>query len=59
VSESSPVSRETYDVVVVGGGHAGIEAALSASRLGKNTLLITMRIDALGRASCNPLQSEG
>lgn len=54
MSESSPVSRETYDVVVVGGGHAGIEAALSASRLGKNTLLITMRIDALGRASCNP-----
>ena len=48
------VSRESYDVIVVGGGHAGIEAALSASRLGKNTLLVTMETDALGRASCNP-----
>lgn len=55
VNRKNPmVSRETYDVVVVGGGHAGIEAALSASRLGKNTLLITMKIHALGRASCNP-----
>lgn len=48
------VSRETYDVIVVGGGHAGIEASLASSRLGKTTLLITMNIDALGRASCNP-----
>lgn len=48
------VSRESFDVIVVGGGHAGIEAALSSSRRGKNTLLITMKIDALGRASCNP-----
>ncbi len=48
------VSRESYEVIVVGGGHAGIEAALAASRLGKNTLLITMSINALGRASCNP-----
>jgi len=48
------VSRESYDVIVVGGGHAGIEAALSASRLGKATLLLTMDISALGRASCNP-----
>ena len=48
------VSRESYEIIVVGGGHAGIEAALAASRLGKNTLLITMRIEALGRASCNP-----
>ena len=48
------VSRESYEVIVVGGGHAGIEAALSASRLGKTTLLITMETDALGRASCNP-----
>lgn len=48
------VSRESFDVIVVGGGHAGIEAALAASRLGKQTLLITMKIDALGRASCNP-----
>ena len=48
------VSRETYDVIVVGGGHAGIEAALATSRMGKNTLLITMELAALGRASCNP-----
>lgn len=49
-----PVSRESYEVIVVGGGHAGIEAALAASRLGKATLLITMDTAALGRASCNP-----
>jgi tRNA uridine 5-carboxymethylaminomethyl modification enzyme len=49
-----PVSRESYEVIVVGGGHAGIEAALAASRLGKATLLITMEKAALGRASCNP-----
>ncbi len=48
------VSRESYEVIVVGGGHAGIEAALSSSRLGKATLLITMEMAALGRASCNP-----
>lgn len=54
MSENSAVSRETYDIIVVGGGHAGIEAALAASRLQKRTLLITMKIDALGRASCNP-----
>ena len=48
------VSRESYDVIVVGGGHAGVEAALSASRLGKATLLITMETDAIARASCNP-----
>ena len=44
----------TYDIIVVGGGHAGIEASLAASRLGKTTLLITMEANALGRASCNP-----
>ena len=48
------VSRESYEVIVVGGGHAGIEAALATSRMGKTTLLITMDTDALGRASCNP-----
>lgn len=50
----NPTQQPYYDVIVVGGGHAGIEAALSASRLGKATLLITMESAALGRASCNP-----
>lgn len=50
----NPTQQAYYDVIVVGGGHAGIEAALSASRLGKATLLITMESAALGRASCNP-----
>ena len=49
-----PPQHTLYDVIVVGGGHAGIEAALSSSRLGKTTLLITMETAALGRASCNP-----
>jgi len=43
-----------YEVIVVGGGHAGIEAALAAARLGRKTLLITQNPDAIGRLSCNP-----
>ncbi len=43
-----------YDVIVVGGGHAGIEASLSCARMGKNTLLITMLVEQIGAASCNP-----
>ncbi len=50
----SQTQKTQYDVIVVGGGHAGIEAALAASRLGKNTLLISMQLKALARASCNP-----
>ena len=42
------------DVVVVGGGHAGIEASLAASRMGCSVLMITMNKDAIGRMSCNP-----
>jgi len=43
-----------FDVIVVGGGHAGVEACLSAARMDVNTLLITSRIDAIGRMPCNP-----
>ncbi len=43
-----------YDVIVVGGGHAGIEAALTSSRLGKKTLLITILVEQIGATSCNP-----
>ena len=43
-----------YDVIVVGGGHAGIEASLASARTGKQTLLITMLVEQIGAASCNP-----
>lgn len=43
-----------YDIIVVGAGHAGIEAALAGARLGKRTLLITMLVEQIGAASCNP-----
>ena len=43
-----------YDVVVIGGGHAGTEAALAAARMGAQTLLLTHNIETLGQMSCNP-----
>ena len=43
-----------YDVIVVGGGHAGCEAAHASARMGSDTLLITMKLDGLGQMSCNP-----
>jgi len=46
--------QESYDVIVVGGGHAGTEAALAAARMGCKTLLLTHNIDTLGQMSCNP-----
>ncbi len=43
-----------FDVIVIGGGHAGIEAALISARMGKETLLITILVEQIGAASCNP-----
>ncbi|MFH0855277.1 MAG: tRNA uridine-5-carboxymethylaminomethyl(34) synthesis enzyme MnmG [Candidatus Omnitrophota bacterium] len=43
-----------YEIIVIGAGHAGIEAALAASKLGCKTLMLTMDIDSIGRMSCNP-----
>ncbi|MBL7481698.1 tRNA uridine-5-carboxymethylaminomethyl(34) synthesis enzyme MnmG [Legionella bononiensis] len=46
--------QQLYDVIVVGGGHAGTEAALAAARMGMQTLLLTHNMDLLGQMSCNP-----
>ncbi len=46
--------KNRYDVIVVGGGHAGIEACLAAARMGCHTLLVSLRLASVGRLSCNP-----
>lgn len=45
---------QNYDVIVVGAGHAGCEAALAAARLGKKTAIFTISLDNIGVMSCNP-----
>ena len=47
-------SINVYDVIVVGAGHAGIEACLAAARMGCKTLMLTLNLDHIGQMSCNP-----
>lgn len=54
ITEIKPYIYGEYDVVVVGAGHAGVEASLAAARLGKKTILLTINLDGIALLSCNP-----
>ena len=47
-------NRYEFDVVVIGGGHAGVEAGLAAARMGATTALLTSNLDTIAQMSCNP-----
>ena len=54
VKQSDKGKGKVYDVIVVGAGHAGIEASLAAARMGYDTLMLTLNLDHIGQMSCNP-----
>ena len=51
---SREMRKKTFDDIVVGGGHAGVEAACASARVGRKTALITHKVDKIGEMSCNP-----
>ena len=54
VKQSDKGKGRIYDIIVVGAGHAGIEASLAAARMGFDTLMLTLNLDHIGQMSCNP-----